>query len=391
MTYRYWNRGAMLLAAVMIAAGMAWTASTQAYAQAAASRADAGNANREAGNTGCRRRPGMLGVSRKVEIDASGGPRFGLQQYKENDFLRDKEVVLTFDDGPLRRHTRAVLAALAAHCTQATFFMVGRMAASDPEMVREVARQGHTVALHTWSHRNLRAIGIERARQEIELGASAVQRALGQPVAPFFRFPYLADSQATLAYLAQRNLAVFSIDNDAYDYRTSSAGTVQRNILRSLESKRKGIALFHDIQPSTARALKDLLDALAERGFKVVHVVPKTRATTLAKYDELAEAEVAKRSRTPLAAMARRSIVYPIANPGVPVVKFDAVRGPARASGDENARGAGRDSGAGRANAKPVPNPRPVAASPPPTAPAARPGQPGAVYDFDWRSRVFAN
>ncbi len=391
MTYRYWNQGAMLLAAVIVCAGLAWTASPPAYAQSSTSKADSGNASREASNTGCRRRPGMLGVSRKVEIDASGGPRFGLQQYKENDFLRDKEVVLTFDDGPLRRHTRAVLAALASHCTQATFFMVGRMAASDPEMVREVARHGHTVALHTWSHRNLRAIGIERARQEIELGASAVQKALGQPVAPFFRFPYLADSQATLAYLAQRNLAVFYIDNDAYDYRTSNAGTVQRNILRSLESKRKGIALFHDIQPSTARALKDLLDALAERGFKIVHVVAKTRATTLAKYDELAAAEVAKRSRTPMAAMARRSIVYPIANPGVPVVKYTAVPGPARASGDANSGGSRRDSGAERERAKAAPAPRPIAASPPPTAPAPRPGQAVDEYNYDWRSRVFAN
>src|SRR5262245_49024836 len=68
-----------------------------------------------------------LGVSRTVEIDTSTGPRFGFQ-YQEQPLLAEGEVVLTFDDGPLRTYTRHVLDALAAQCTKATFFLVGRMA-----------------------------------------------------------------------------------------------------------------------------------------------------------------------------------------------------------------------------------------------------------------------
>ena len=79
-----------------------------------------------------------IGVSRVVEIDTASGPRFGQLQYKDIDFLRDGEVVLTFDDGPLRRHSRAVLDALDAHCTKATFFIVGRMAISDPETLQDL-------------------------------------------------------------------------------------------------------------------------------------------------------------------------------------------------------------------------------------------------------------
>ena len=74
----------------------------------------------------CATNPDVLGMSRMVEVDPAGGPLFGRVNNGGYDFLHDGEVVLTFDDGPLRPHTLAVLQALDAHCTKATFFMVGR-------------------------------------------------------------------------------------------------------------------------------------------------------------------------------------------------------------------------------------------------------------------------
>src|SRR5262245_18560880 len=102
-------------------------------------------------------RPDALGVSRVVEIDGSGGPRFGAP-HGDRDLLASREVVLTFDDGPMPRSTQPILAALAAQCTKATFFMIGEMAAEHPEVVREVAAQGHTIGTHTWSHLNLKRL-----------------------------------------------------------------------------------------------------------------------------------------------------------------------------------------------------------------------------------------
>jgi hypothetical protein len=66
--------------------------------------------------------PNALGISRVVEVDTTGGPGFGFEHFKAHDFLREGEVVLTFDDGPWPKNTRAVLAALPAHCTKAIFF-----------------------------------------------------------------------------------------------------------------------------------------------------------------------------------------------------------------------------------------------------------------------------
>lgn len=255
-----------------------------------------------------------IGVSRVVEVDTKGAPRFGLQQYKDFDFLKDGEIVLTFDDGPLRHNTQPVLDALAAHCTKATFFMVGQMAVSDPAMVREVARRGHTVGSHTWSHKNLRALAPAKAETELELGVSAVKAALGSDIAPFFRFPYLSDSKAMLQHVVGRDLAVFSIDADSVDYRTRNPEQVHRTIVSQLAYHKKGIVLFHDIQPSTARVLQGLLDDLKVKGFKVVHLVAKSPVKTLPAYDAMAQQELARRTvATASNPMAKKSVVWPVA------------------------------------------------------------------------------
>ena len=260
---------------------------------------------------GCDGRSDVLGVSRVVEVDTHGGAAFGFQYHKAPDYLQDGEVVLTFDDGPSRSHTRAVLDALDAHCTKATFFMVGRMAVADPEMVREVARHGHTIGTHTWSHRNLRTLLPARAKAEIEMSVSAVSRILGTPVAPFFRFPYLSDPRPMIEYLKERDIGIFSIDVDSIDYRTRSGTEIQRRVLSLLAKQRKGILLFHDIQTSTARGIRGLLDQLKARGFKVVHLIPKAAATTVADFDAAAEQELARKAAAAAGKpLANRSIVW---------------------------------------------------------------------------------
>lgn len=256
-----------------------------------------------------------LGTSRTVEVDTAKGPRYGFQYKDQSSFLEDGEVVLTFDDGPLRSYTVPVLEALAAHCTKATFFVVGRMAVADPEMVKEYDRRGHTIGTHTWSHTNLRAAGPARARAEIELGFSAVQKALGKPIAPFFRFPFLADPPGMIAHLGERQVGIFSIDVDSKDFRTRDPVTVHRRVMGDLTRPRKGIILFHDIQPSTARALPGLLADLKAKGYRVVHMVPKATAATVAEFDAQAQQEL-DRKKTAASAqpLAKRALTWPVAS-----------------------------------------------------------------------------
>lgn len=245
----------------------------------------------------CQAGPNALGVARTVDIDTTGGPRFGAQ-YPGQDFLQPGEVVLTFDDGPSRAKSPAILEALAEHCTKATFFIVGRMALVEPELLRRMAHEGHTIGLHTWSHKKLTATSAAKAKEEIELGRSVVERSLGQPVAPLFRFPYLAAPQSMLTYLGERNIATLGIDVDSKDFTTRKADVMMNNVLSQLRAKGKGIILFHDIQASTAAGLKPLLAELKKRGFKVVHLTASKTVPTLKDYDTRAEQMIAKRHVT---------------------------------------------------------------------------------------------
>jgi peptidoglycan/xylan/chitin deacetylase (PgdA/CDA1 family) len=123
-------------------------------------------------------------------------------------------------------------------------------------------------------------------KAEIEKGVSAVRRALGGPVAPFFRFPYLRDSKETLTHLAGRNIAIFSTDVDSFDFKFRNPDQLVKTVMDRLEKKGKGILLMHDIQPGTAKAVPHLLAELKAKGYKVVHMKARAPITTLAQYDE---------------------------------------------------------------------------------------------------------
>ena len=246
----------------------------------------------------------MVWDFRIVQIDTTGGPRFGLIQHPEGaDFLRDKEVVLTFDDGPRPGSTEAVVKALADECLRATFFEVGQMASWHPEVTKQVIDAGMTVGTHTWSHKDLARIPYEKAEQEIEMANSAVSAAAGGKIAPFFRFPYLAQSPRILSYLAERNTAIFSGDIDSRDYTMHKPEPVVDSVMSQLEKRGKGIVLMHDIHPNTAEALPELLRQLKVAGFKVVHMVPKEQLTTIARYDEMLDHRVSS-SAQPVSATA---------------------------------------------------------------------------------------
>jgi peptidoglycan/xylan/chitin deacetylase (PgdA/CDA1 family) len=240
--------------------------------------------------------PDAFSVSRVVEIDTTGGPAFGTEHFKQYDFLRDKEVVLTFDDGPWPENTPAVLKALQDNCAKATFFEIGEHATWRPDLTKELVAAGMTVGTHTWSHKDLAknpyAKDIEQAKQEIEMGVSAVHMAAaGGPVAPFFRFPDLQQPAELMTYLGTRNIATFSTDIDTFDFKLHKPDDVIKSALTKLAKNGKGIILMHDFQHGTAEAMPELLRQLKANGYKLVHMVPKQPVTTLAKYDDMVRAQ----------------------------------------------------------------------------------------------------
>jgi peptidoglycan/xylan/chitin deacetylase (PgdA/CDA1 family) len=232
--------------------------------------------------------PNAMKVSRVVEIDTTGGPGFGSQHFKTMDFLRDHEVVLTFDDGPWLNTTHAVLKALADQCLRATFFNIGKHASYYPEILKDVLAAGHTVGTHTWSHADLSKKTPDEAKEEIEKGFSAVHyyaQGAGQ-IAPFFRFPDLRHPPEMLTYLGERNIASFSTDIDSFDFKIHKPDQLTKSLIAKVNKQGKGIILMHDFQKGTAAALPEILAQLKAGGFKVVHMVPAKPVTTIPQYDE---------------------------------------------------------------------------------------------------------
>jgi peptidoglycan/xylan/chitin deacetylase (PgdA/CDA1 family) len=219
--------------------------------------------------------PATLGTSRTLSVDPKAFPLVGKDQYEETLALKNREVVLTFDDGPSSPYTEMVLEALANECVKATFFVLGENAVDDPELVRRIAKEGHTIGTHAYEHLSLDQLSFEDAKKHIDRGIKAATDALqGSAPAPFFRAPMLDLSPQLEKHIISRGMMVWSIDVDSFDWNGLTEEQMIDDTMKALEKAGKGIVLMHDIQPVTARALPTFLEELKKRNFKVVHVAP---------------------------------------------------------------------------------------------------------------------
>ena len=223
--------------------------------------------------------PGAMGVSRTIVVDPTEHTRLGGLQYRESLPLRDKEVVLTFDDGPLPPYTNRILETLASECVKATFFMVGRMVRGYPSIVRRVYNEGHTVANHSQNHPFTFAQddgrpGLGRDRGRLRVAAHRAGRSQGDRSV----LPHPGLAAAELGRAISRRPRCHDLERrrrcGRLDPHQGSGSRTPGH--QPPGSHRKGILLLHDIQPATVLALPEILHELKARGFKIVHVVPAT-------------------------------------------------------------------------------------------------------------------
>ena len=226
----------------------------------------------------CPGNPDALGTARTMEVDVRSTPRIGLKQFPSTLPLHAKELVLTFDDGPWRATTPKILDALKSECVRATFFLLGRNVAANPQIARRTLAEGHSVGHHSYSHPLLDRMPIERAEGEIDRGIAVDEFALyGErrtiPTTPFFRFPGFASNRPLLDRMSERGLVVFGADIWASDWEPMSPERELRLILSRIEKSGRGIVLFHDTKAQTAQMLPAFLREIKKRGYGVVHVV----------------------------------------------------------------------------------------------------------------------
>jgi peptidoglycan/xylan/chitin deacetylase (PgdA/CDA1 family) len=227
----------------------------------------------------CPGNPTALGTSRTIAVDPVATPLIGNIQYKTTLPLGDREVALTFDDGPLPPYTNRILEALAAECVKVTYFLVGRQASAHPDLVRRIVNEGHVIGTHSQNHPlTFDQMDLPRVQSEIDSGIASVQAAAGDPraVAPFFRIPGLLRNKQVEGYLGTKSVTVWSADETADDwFKQATAESIVSKAMSRLEARgRRGILLLHDIHPATAMAVPMLLRELKAKGYRIVQAVP---------------------------------------------------------------------------------------------------------------------
>ncbi len=225
----------------------------------------------------CQRENTQFGDSRVISVDMQQAFGFGSMRGHKALPLKDKEVVLTFDDGPWHGTTPKILKVLDKYCSHAIFFPIGKHAKRFPELMRRVQQRGHTVGSHTWSH-SYAIMGGDKTKavEDIMHGARVVAKTAQISLPRFFRYPGFKERRVINKEIRKKNFVVFSSDIDSVDWRMKSSRALIDRIMTLLNKKRKGILILHDNKKLTANTLDYLLSLLKRNGYKIVHV--KTKA-----------------------------------------------------------------------------------------------------------------
>ncbi len=190
-----------------------------------------------------------------------------------------RRVALTFDDGPDSRWTPEIAAVLRRERVPATFFVLGSEAARHPDLVRMLARDGHELGNHTFTHVALSSGPRWERRLQLDLTEAMIAGITGR-YTRLVRPPYSATPDAVtpaderaLAALAGKRYLIVLTDYDSEDWRRRGVAATVRHA--SPPGTTGGIVMFHDgggERSQTVAALADLIPRLRARGFRFVTV-----------------------------------------------------------------------------------------------------------------------
>jgi len=183
-----------------------------------------------------------------------------------------RRVALTFDDGPDPRRTPALLDALAELGAPATFFVLGKHVDAHPALAARIAREGHELGNHTYSHRYLPLARSHDVALELAATDAAIARATGI-VPTLARPPYGGRSPRNIRAFARQGKRLVLWDLNSFDWKGAPASDVAR---RCLDRARPGsIILMHEAREGgevTVDAVRLLVPALRARGLELTTV-----------------------------------------------------------------------------------------------------------------------
>jgi len=204
-----------------------------------------------------------------------------------------RELALTFDDGPNDPHTLDLLEVLAKHEVRATFFMIGRYVKQRPEIAAAVARQGHVIGNHTFTHPNLIFRTPAQVRDEIAACERSLDDAVKNAHAPLFRPPWGARTPMVLRTVRKLGMTPVLWSVTGFDWSAASAADIKHEVTRQVRGG--DIILLHDgghkhmgvDRSYTVQAVDELIRRYKEEGYAF-----KTVAEMMAAKEPLRSAAV---------------------------------------------------------------------------------------------------
>lgn len=187
-------------------------------------------------------------------------------------FLLDpkgKYVALTFDDGPHPKVTPKVLKTLKEYDVKATFFMLGVQVEYYPDMAKKVAEAGHEIGNHSFGHPNLTNKCPSEVRKQILESSKRIESATGRKPT-LFRPPYGAINESVKKFSKEQKTPIILWSVDSLDWKSRNAQAVTNEVMTNV--KPGSIVLMHDIHPSTADALPQIITSLKKQGYQFVTV-----------------------------------------------------------------------------------------------------------------------
>lgn len=177
-----------------------------------------------------------------------------------------KRVALTFDDGPHPIHTARLLMGLKARGIEASFFVLGENAEKYPELIKQMAEDGHLIGNHTWNHVQLNAISSKDACEEIIATNQTIKEITG--MTPMYLRPPFGEWNRK-EDCPEQMISVYW-DIDPLDWKTEDADIVARRILSEVEDG--DIILLHDVYKTSVDAAFLIVDEMTALGYEFVSV-----------------------------------------------------------------------------------------------------------------------
>lgn len=196
-------------------------------------------------------------IRQRKSMEAAGGPQ---------ERVEAPRIALTFDDGPREKSTERLLDELKKRDIKATFFLIGRYAEENPELVKRMYEEGHVIGNHTYSHVDLTRLSDAEAAHEMEMTDEIVYGITGEHVR-YVRPPF-GIWQRDL----ELDMEVLPVmwDIDPLDWTTENVDEIVNKVVT--DAKENGIILLHDCYESSVDAALRIADLLSAQGYEFVTV-----------------------------------------------------------------------------------------------------------------------